>query len=177
MTIVDELKKLILNRGGQVSGIQTIAQACHVLSEIEADVEADNPLKGLTVLGSFEATSETLLGKELTDLQTGVTFDLKTGKVTGTLKYVTGYTGFSGDTEEQEGHYLAVKFDVPDVSGVTYKTTTYKTSTLDSDQILIYRVDGHDGVPLSVNVSKSGCTPITRTFDLSGLTLQPKPAA
>ena len=171
MSIVDELKKLIIARGGQTVGVRNIADACHVLSDIEAKIE--NPLKELEVSGDFEATTEQLLGKSLSDLQEDVVFNPATGKVSGTLKYVTGYTGFSGNPDEQEGHYLAVKADVDGVSSVTYTTTTYKESTLDSDQILIYRVDGHDGIPLAVTAAKSGYTPVTQTFDLSGLVLEP----
>ena len=39
MTIVDELKKLIIARGGSVAGVQTIADAVRVLTAIE---EANN---------------------------------------------------------------------------------------------------------------------------------------
>ena len=50
-----------------------------------------------------------LLGKELSDLQSGVS--VGQDAIAGTLKYVTGYTGFSGDPAEQEGHYLALHID------------------------------------------------------------------
>lgn len=39
MSIVDELKKLIVARGGSVAGVQTIADAVRVLTAIE---EANN---------------------------------------------------------------------------------------------------------------------------------------
>lgn len=39
MSIVDELKKLIIARGGSVAGVQTIADAVRVLTAIE---EANN---------------------------------------------------------------------------------------------------------------------------------------
>lgn len=35
MSIVDELKKLIIARGGSVAGVQTIADAVRVLTELE----------------------------------------------------------------------------------------------------------------------------------------------
>lgn len=39
MSIVDELKKLILARGGDVAGVQTIADAVRVLTELEENQE------------------------------------------------------------------------------------------------------------------------------------------
>ena len=35
MSIVDELKKLIIARGGSVAGVQTIADAVRVLTDLE----------------------------------------------------------------------------------------------------------------------------------------------
>jgi len=43
MSIVDELKKLILARGGDVAGIQTIADAVRVLTEMEENAKPENP--------------------------------------------------------------------------------------------------------------------------------------
>ena len=37
MSIVDELKKLIIARGGSVAGVQTIADAVRVLTAIEEE--------------------------------------------------------------------------------------------------------------------------------------------
>lgn len=37
MSIVDELKKLIIARGGSVEGVQTIAEAVRVLTELEEE--------------------------------------------------------------------------------------------------------------------------------------------
>lgn len=39
MSIVDELKKLIIAKGGSTAGVQTIAQACKVLVALQ---EASN---------------------------------------------------------------------------------------------------------------------------------------
>lgn len=193
MSIVDELKRLILARNGSIAGVLTIADAVKVLVALEegdatgAMTIADgihamwekeggpgeNVLKALVVTGDFEATTEQLLGKSLSDLQTSVVIDMDTCTMTGTLKHVTGYTGFSGDEELQSGHYLAVKADVEDVTGVTYTINTGNGDvTLDSDQILIWRVDKkYPAVPLVVTASKTGFAPVKRTFDISGLTL------
>ena len=55
------------------------------------------------------ADSVDLLGKKASDLQKDIF--INDGKVYGTLKYVTGYEGFSGDPSEQEGYFLALHFD------------------------------------------------------------------
>lgn len=48
-----------------------------------------------------------LLGASLTDLQTDVT--IGDDSITATLPYMEDYTGFSGDTKLQEGHFFALK--------------------------------------------------------------------
>ena len=48
-----------------------------------------------------------LLGANLTDLQTDVT--IGDDSITATLPYMEDYTGFSGDTKLQEGHFFAFK--------------------------------------------------------------------
>lgn len=172
MAIVDELKKLILSRGGQVAGVQTIADACAKLNEIESGIV--NVLKGLTIVADFEATSEELLGKSLTDLQEDIIINPNSGEIKGTLKYVTGYTEFSGDAAEQTGHYLAIKCTVPDVTGVTIKhSRPGREVTLDSDGIVIYRVDNFVNYPFTVTAYKDGYTPVSRTFRIDNLNLAP----
>lgn len=63
-----------------------------------------------------------LLGKKASDLQNGVFID--DGKVFGTIKYVNGYEGFSGNPKEQQGYYLVLHYesdgaDSIKVNGVT----------------------------------------------------------
>ena len=41
MSIVDELKKLIIARGGSVAGVQTIADAVRVLTELEEQNDSE----------------------------------------------------------------------------------------------------------------------------------------
>ena len=66
---------------------------------------------------TLSVPSGDLLGKNDTDLCEGLTIS-ETGKVTGTLKYVTDYTGFSSLPEEQNGYYFPFKVTVPaDQSG------------------------------------------------------------
>ncbi len=53
--------------------------------------------------------SKDVCGKTANELQENIKIDTK-GAVTGTLKYVTGYTGFSSKQAEQSGNYLALYF-------------------------------------------------------------------
>lgn len=59
-----------------------------------------------------------LYGKYVTDLQDNV--ELEGNTIYGDVKYVTGYTGFSGDASEQRGNYLA--FSVTAATGATVKS-------------------------------------------------------
>ena len=60
----------------------------------------------------------------------------------GTLKYVTGYTGYSGDEELQEGNYIALHAKA--VEGATIKAELFGgepgETTLDEDGIVITRL-------------------------------------
>ena len=81
----------------------------------------NNELAAYTIDADIEDSVD-LLGKKASDLQEGVF--IVDGKVFGTLKYVTGYTGFSGRADEQNGYYLALHYecegaDSIKVNGVT----------------------------------------------------------
>lgn len=58
-----------------------------------------------------EAPEQDLLGKQTSDLQTGVVVSGET--ITGTLHHQEGYTGFSSIAEEQEGYYFAMQVVPP----------------------------------------------------------------
>ncbi|MBR3236844.1 MAG: hypothetical protein IKF99_08375 [Oscillospiraceae bacterium] len=62
--------------------------------------------------------------------------------INGTLHYVTGYTGFSGDPEEQEGNYLALHFEAEGATSISVHAIGSERApvTLDEDGILILRV-------------------------------------
>ena len=51
---------------------------------------------------------ETRYGKEVDDLQSNIQINEGSQQILGTLRYVTGYTGFSGDPAKQEGNFLAL---------------------------------------------------------------------
>ena len=109
MTIVNKLRKLIKNKGGNPIGVMTIADGVNRLDKME---EAANPLSALTIDADIGASVD-LLGKYVADLQK----DVVVGKymLEGELNYIDDYTGFSGDPALQIGHYIALHAEVPDV--------------------------------------------------------------
>ena len=171
MSIVEKLRKLIRSKGGSPIGVMTIADGVNKLEKME---DAANPLSALTVDVTIGA-AEDLLGKVIADLQKDIVIGVD--KITGTLKYVTGYTGFSGDAAEQSGNYIALHASVPDVTGETIKFKHNAKAgevTLDSDGIIIFRVDPkymNEDLKATFVVSKDGYAPYSKTFDLTKLIL------
>lgn len=99
--------------------------------------------------------------------------------ITGTLKYVTGYTDFSSEPTEQEGNYLALKIDAGEdpetVTTVEVVGGTKGPVTLDDDMNIVLLIKNKDTQDVKV-VAKNGDESVTKTYDLSGLTLDPKPS-
>lgn len=96
--------------------------------------------------------------------------------ISGELKYVTGYTGFSGDPTEQEGHYLVLHIDT-EIEGATIVCELiggkHGPVTLDSDRTLITRIS-NKSQKIKITASKEGYDDIVKVYSLSGLTLDPK---
>lgn len=94
-----------------------------------------------------------LLGKTAGDL---VGEDLKVlndGTVTGTFHYVTGYTGFSSNEEEQSGYYFPFKLG-SSVSGetMTFKKNGVPTKTdIPFDADIVFRVTAGDTFTVEVD--------------------------
>lgn len=121
-------------------------------------------------------------GKTGNDLQTNV--NVSRTAVTGTLKYVTGYTGFnSAEPIEQEGNYLALDFSTDmDAAGATVTVELVGGTkgpvqlTHPDDMFCVFRVTNKDTQNIRVKATKDGATS-TRELDLSGLVLESKPKA
>lgn len=173
MTIVKRLRDLITAKGESPIGVMTIEEGVNKLQKIEDDA---NPLSGLTIDTEI-AADEDLLGKVVSDLQEDVVVGVR--DISGTLIYIDDYAGFSGDPEEQVGHYLAVHASVPDQTGVTIAvkhSDKAGSKNLDSDGILIYRVTDqalNQDVKLTFTASKSGYADYSKTFGFKGLVLAP----
>ncbi len=113
-----------------------------------------------------------LFGKTVSDLQENVTISDDT--ISGILKYVTDYTGFSGDVSEQSGNYLVLHFDTNiEVDSITVELingTLGHPVTLDSDGIIVLRIADKDTQSVRV-VATKGNDIAVKTFTLDGLTL------
>lgn len=118
-----------------------------------------------------EAAETNVLGKVVSDLQSGVTVGLNS--IAGTLKYVTDYTGFSSDPALQQGNYLVLKFGSPagTVTTVEIVGGTSGPVALDSDMNWVGRI-ANTSQQVKVVCKKNGETIETRTFSLTGLTLE-----
>lgn len=92
----------------------------------------------------------------------------------GTLHYVTGYTGFSGDPAEQEGNYLAIHFEDDSASSISVKVvgSEHDPVTLDEDGILVVRIR-EVAKGLDVYTVKSGVTCMNH-FDFVDLVKEPE---
>jgi hypothetical protein len=90
------------------------------------------------------------------------------------LKHVTGYTGFSSNTSEQEGNYLALKVDTDSedaIATVELVGGTKGPVTLDEDMNIVLLIKNKDTQSIKVTTTHNEES-ITKTYGLSGLTLE-----
>lgn len=108
-----------------------------------------------------------LYGKTVGDLQSDIV--IGDDAITGTLAYVSDYTGFSEDTDLQAGNYLALHFDAS--SGATVEVSLASDPVeIDEDGIVVLRIADKDTQAITATATKDGET-VTLTYDLSGLTV------
>ncbi|MBR6045754.1 MAG: hypothetical protein IKP95_12860 [Ruminococcus sp.] len=107
------------------------------------------------------------------DLQSGIT--IGEDGITGTLKYVSDYTGFSGDVSLQSGNFL-VLHSTTNHDGATITVTVTNPVTLDDDGIVVLRVADKDTQTVTISASKEGYDTVTKVYSLSGLTCEAAPA-
>lgn len=125
--------------------------------------------RGIFLKTEAEDSSVTVLGKSVSDLQSNVF--VHDDYITGNLAYVTGYTGFSGDASEQEGNYLALKFEATE--GATTQVELVGGSvghpvTLDSDMNCVLRITNKYAQKVRVTSTKDGVT-LTNVYSLKSL--------
>lgn len=131
---------------------------------------ADN---NASITGSVDSwtAAQLLGGKSASDLQSDIVVDNTNRTITGTLKYVTGYTQFSGDEAEQSGNYLAIKLQPSPTCDVYIRSrTTQEWKKMDSDYMLVLRVSNKNEQKLYVKAVYDGQENYY-TYSLSGLTL------
>lgn len=113
-----------------------------------------------------------LLGKTADDLQEDV--EVGVDAITGTLHYVTDYTGFSGDPAEQEGNYLALKVTAIDGATITVELingTVGHPVTLDEDGMIVIRISDQSTQSVQVVATKDNKSEVYN-YSISGLTLE-----
>ena len=115
-----------------------------------------------------------MLGKAVNELQRDVV--IADNEVTGTLKYIDGYVGFSSNVSEQEGNYLALKVDSDSQDAVVTVELVGGTKgpvTLDEDRNIVLLIKNKDTQSIKVTVNNEGNSS-TKTYKLTGLTLEGK---
>lgn len=126
----------------------------------------------LISLSSEIDAEENLLGLTVSDIQSNVS--VVGNSITGTLLYVSGYTGFSGDTSEQSGNYIALHCTAQDGDTITMRLINgihEDPVTLDADGLVVVRVTNKDTQKLEFVATSTDGTSETQVYDLSGLTL------
>lgn len=118
-----------------------------------------------------------LFGTAVSTLQDNVAVD--GNFIVGTLKYKEGYTGFSSDTDLQEGNFLAVQWSSPAANitscmvGLDPSQGSGLVETInDPDHNGVFRI--YDNSQKFKIVQSDGTNTKTQTFSLIALTLQPK---
>ena len=90
------------------------------------------------------------------------------------MKHVTGYTGFSSNTSEQEGNYLALKVDADSEDAVVTIELVGGTKgpvTLDDDMNIVLLIKNKDTQSIKVTVD-NGENSTTKTYGLTRLILE-----
>ena len=144
-------------------------------SEVINEWETVNDKAVTTKPGKIGVTfdiSDDLLGKYASDLQKDVA--VSANNILGTLKYVTDYTGFSGDPELQEGNYLAIKVvDNIDADHYTIAFAGRKDTTLDPDLTHVQRFPTPIPYVTITGYDANGKVLDRIIFDTSQLVLEP----
>lgn len=123
---------------------------------------------GLALTVEGEDESREWLGKSVSDLQSNI--QVNDDYITGTLHYVTDFTGFSGLAREQQGNYLALRFE--DETGATTVVELvggkHGPVTLDSDKVCIFQIADTEKQTIKVTTSKNGSS-VTKIYGLQRL--------
>jgi len=104
--------------------------------------------------------------------------------VTGTSKYVSGWTQFSSVPEQRNGHYIALDFATSAGGTIAITSPTEKdeegnpiTKTITTSGTLVTRLENEPTGKFDVTVTPAAkeATPVKYTIDMSGITKEEKP--
>lgn len=119
-------------------------------------------------------TAVDLFGKNCDDLQEDIA--IANGSITGTLKYVTGYTGFSSKAKEQKGNFIALKVTNATADeiyvGLSPSASGKELNKLDEDGMIVLQVTNKDTQVVRVETVTDGIHD-GFALDISGLTCTP----
>ena len=123
---------------------------------VDADISADTDL----------------LGKTVSDLQEDIV--ISNGVISGTLHYVTGYTGFDASHPElQEGHFLALHAEAEDATSISVRPlgSAADPVPLDADGLYILHIVNATGIEYYTVID--GVTYLN-VYKFDGLVMEPK---
>lgn len=125
---------------------------------------------GSDILTLFPA-SQTLLGKQVSELAGDDLAVHADGSVTGTFYFVTGYTGFSDQPDEQSGYYFPFHLEKAGTSMTFLKNGVPVKEEIPFDPDVIFRVTQEDTFEVRVD----GARVVTFTF--RGASFAPQPGS
>lgn len=129
-------------------------------------------LYGLLLTVTPTTATTTRYGKTVSDLQQDVM--VHDNWIAGDLKYVEGYTGFSGEVSEQSGHYLALDIDFTEGASASI-TFNGKTAQFGDDKFVVLRITKetlHKTVAITVTAQNG--EKVTNEYKLGSLHLLPQ---
>lgn len=140
------------------------------------EIMKDEADPALTITVSPITGDDDLLGKKAADLQSNIVVNDNTMTISGTLKHVTGYTGFSSKVEEQSGNYIALNVDpeagFPESMTVEVKNGTAGPKNIPaSDHKVVLKIKDAATQGIIIKATNKG-TKVTKEYKLTGLTLQ-----
>ena len=115
-----------------------------------------------------------MYGKNVSDLQSNIV--IGDDSISGTLNYVTGYTGFNGsETSEQSGNYIALKFTPKSWDGILtvelLNGSKGEVTLSEGDDFCVFRIANTDQ-SIQVNYI-NGDDELEKTYSLTNLVLTP----
>ena len=140
------------------------------------EIMKDEADPALTIAVSPITGNDDLLGKKAADLQSNIVVNDNTMTISGTLKHVTGYTGFSSKVDEQSGNYIALNVDpasgFPETMTVEVKNGTAGPKNITaSDHKVVLKIKDAATQGIIIKATNKGAE-VTKEYKLTGLTLQ-----
>ena len=138
------------------------------------EIMKDDP--ALTITVSPITGNDDLFGKKAADLQSNIVVNDNAMTISGTLKHVTGYTGFSSNANEQSGNYIALNVDpasgFPESMTAEVKNGTASPKNISaSDHKVVLKIKDASTQGIIIKATNKGVK-VTKEYKLTGLTLQ-----